>query len=355
MSLSNMTAIRRNLLVWYRREARDLPWRQTQDPYLIWLSEVILQQTRVDQGLPYYRRFVARFPTVHALAEADLDVVLKAWEGLGYYTRARNLHKAARVVAGDFAGKVPREAAVLQMLPGVGRYTAAAIASIAFGERVAVLDGNVKRVLSRLCNETRSIDEREVESSLWESAQTLLPRKDPGDFNQAMMELGARLCSPKAPDCAACPVVAQCEAHKLGVQAQRPVRTKKKPVPRKHFVVAAIMREDTYLLARRPESGLLGGLWELPGIELEVAESHQQAVQRLGSSLFGLALKVGGLVATAQHTYTHMHTTLTVYACKITGGEPVPTWHTDCRWVARKDFDTVALPKANHKFLHSLP
>lgn len=353
--MKHATAIRRDLLAWYRREARDLPWRQTDDPYLIWLSEVILQQTRVDQGMPYYLRFVERFPTVQELAAAHLDDVLKLWEGLGYYTRARNLHKAARAVVEDYGGEMPREAAVLQMLPGIGRYTAAAVASIAFGERVAVVDGNVKRVLSRLFDEERSIDDREVEAILWEQAQTLLPQRDPGDFNQAMMELGARLCVPKTPRCEECPVAGSCEGLRAGVAAARPVRTKKKAIPRKDLVVAALVDEGRYLLAKRPESGLLGGLWEFPAIELGTSETHQQALERLGSELFGIDVKVGGIVATARHTYTHMHTTLTVYKCQIKSGVPAPTWHSECRWVARTDFGDLALPKANHKFLEALP
>jgi A/G-specific adenine glycosylase len=353
--MKHATTIRRELLAWYRREARDLPWRQTTDPYLIWLSEVILQQTRVDQGMPYYLRFVDRFPTVGDLAAADIDEVLKLWEGLGYYTRARNLHKAARAVVEDYGGEMPKEAAVLQMLPGIGRYTAAAVASIAFGERVAVVDGNVKRVLSRLFDETESIDDREVEARLWEQAQTLLPQRDPGDFNQAMMELGARLCVPKTPRCEECPVANACEAHKLGVAAARPVRTKKKPVPKKEFVVAALQKDGEYLLAKRPESGLLGGLWEFPQVELARGESHQQALSRLGEELLGVQVKVGGLIATAQHTYTHMHTTLTVYRCSVVEGDPAPTWHTAVQWLGREGFDRVALPKANHKFLAALP
>lgn len=231
--LENKTEIdarsfRRALLAWYRANARDMPWRRTTDPYAIWLSEIMLQQTRVDQGTPYYERFIATFPNVHALARASEDRVLKLWEGLGYYSRARNLHRAAKIVSSEYAGTFPQSAEQLQTLPGVGRYTAGAIASIAFGERVPVLDGNVIRVLSRVFNIEACTDEPKVRDQLWEIAATLVPARDPGDFNQAMMELGARVCTPNAPLCAQCPVQKHCCARAKGVESQRPVRRKKR-------------------------------------------------------------------------------------------------------------------------------
>jgi len=347
-------SIQRALLGWFEAEARDLPWRRTRDPYLIWLSEVILQQTRVDQGLPYYERFVEAFPTVQALASAPEDAVLKRWEGLGYYTRARNLHKAAKHVVEEYGGHLPRQPELLQLLPGVGKYTAGAIASIAFGVRAPVVDGNVKRVLARLFDIDSPIDDVATDRGLWTIAESLVPAKNPGDFNQSLMELGARICTPKAPLCEACPVAKHCQARRAGTQLARPVRHARKAVPHKEIVVACIEREGLYLLGKRPPSGLLGGLWEFPGGKLEPGETHAEALVRECREELGITVRVGGMVACVKHAYTHLHVTLNVYRCTLTKGKPKPKAHTELRWVAATDFDDYAFPKGNHKFLKLL-
>jgi len=347
-------AIREAIVGWFQRDARDLPWRNTRDPYRIWLSEVILQQTRVDQGLPYYERFLAAFPTVRGLAEASEDEVLKLWEGLGYYTRARNLHKAAKIVATQHGAELPRSADLLQLLPGVGRYTAGAIASIAFGERAPVVDGNVKRVLARLYDIESPIEETETERDLWALAESLVPPRRPGDFNQGIMELGARICTPKKPYCEGCPVNAHCEARAHGTQEERPVRRPKRAVPHQEIVVAAIARDGEYLIGRRPPKGLLGGLWEFPGGKVEPGESHAQALERECREELGVTVTVGGMIASVRHAYTHLKVTLNVYRCTIREGEPLPATHTELRWVAKDAFGEYAFPTANHKFLELL-
>jgi len=352
--MQNALAVRRAMLKWFRAEARDLPWRRTSDPYKVWLSEIMLQQTRVDQGLPYYLRFVEALPTVEALAAANEDAVLKLWEGLGYYTRARNLHKTARLLVEQHGGALPREAKALQLLPGIGKYTAGAIASIAFGERAPALDGNVKRVLSRLYNIEGRIDETATEQELWEMAASLVPQKAPGDFNQAMMELGARICTPKKPDCDGCPLAGACMARAAGVQEARPVRRAKRAAPHKEIVVAVIQRKDEYLLGKRPPEGLLGGLWEFPGGKVEPGESHAQALVRECREELGVGVRVGGLVACVKHAYTHFKVTLNVYRCTLTRGTPTPRTHTELRWTRREAFGSLAFPKANHKFLDLL-
>ena len=235
--LGRRVGFRRALMNWYRREARELSWRGASDPYVIWVSEIVLQQTRVDQGTPYIERFLRAFPTVASLADATLDEVLKLWEGLGYYTRARNLHRAAGIVARDRGGVFPGTAAEWEELPGVGRYTAGAIASIAFGEAAPVVDGNVKRVLARLTNLHASIDDGAVVAELWSLAGELVRGKDPGDFNQGIMELGAEVCRPKNPRCEACPVWKYCAAISKGTQGALPVRRPKKRTP--HYEIAA--------------------------------------------------------------------------------------------------------------------
>ena len=345
---------RTDLLAWFEREARDLPWRRTKDPYHIWLSEVLLQQTRVDQGLPYYLRFLERFPTVHDLARARADEVMKLWEGLGYYNRARNLHQAAKVVVADHGGAVPSKASMLQMLPGIGKYTAGAIASIAYQEPVPVVDGNVKRVLARIYDIAEPVDATATDQRLWALAEGLLPKKHPGDFNQAMMELGARICTPRKPRCFECPVAQECVAHANGSENERPVKKPRKAVPHKEIVVAAIQRDGSYLIGLRPPEGLLGGLWEFPGGKVEPGESHAVALLRECREELGVEIKAGGLVATVQHAYTHLRVTLNVYRCALVSGEPVPHFHTALQWVKPDEFDQFAFPKANHKFLSLL-
>jgi A/G-specific adenine glycosylase len=342
---------RTELLVWFEREARDLPWRRTGDAYHVWLSEVMLQQTRVDQGLPYYHRFLERFPTVHDLAAAQAGEVMKLWEGLGYYTRARNLHQAAKTIVRDHGGEVPSKASLLQMLPGVGKYTAGAIASIAYNEPVPVVDGNVKRVLARVYDIEEPIDATATDQRLWALAEGLLPKKRPGDFNQAMMELGARICTPRKPRCGECPVATDCKAHAEGTELLRPVKKPRKAVPHKEIVVAAILRDGAYLIGLRPPEGLLGGLWEFPGGKVETGESHAAALTRECREELGVAVKVGGLIATVQHAYTHLRVTLNVYRCTVLDGQPAPKTHTELRWAAPEEFAQYAFPKANHKFL----
>lgn len=341
---------RRRLVNWYRRHARDLPWRGTRDPYRVWVSEIMLQQTRVDQGTPYIERFLARFPTLLDLAAADLDEVLKLWEGLGYYSRARNLHRAAASVAAN-GGELPRRAADWMALPGVGRYTAGAIASIAFDEAVPVLDGNVKRVLARLLDLDPSIDDASVVQMLWAVSAELVQGRAPGDFNQGMMELGASVCKPKSPNCAACPVASYCLARERGTQALRPVRRPRKTVPHKEIVVAAIRKNGRYLLGKRPENGLLGGLWEFPGGKVEAGEDHTAALVREVREELGIDIAVGGLVACVNHAYSHFKVTLNVYACRHINGTPRPNAHTELKWVSPNRFEEFAFPKANHKFL----
>lgn len=347
-------ALRKSLLRWFRAEARDLPWRRTRHPYHVWLSEVLLQQTRVDQGLPYYERFLEALPTLEALAKAPEHEVLKLWEGLGYYTRARNLHKAARQIVEDYGGRLPEQAELLQLLPGVGKYTAGAIASIAFGERAPVVDGNVKRVLSRLYNIADPIDDSATDKRLWVLADSLVPASDPGDFNQAIMELGARICTPKKPDCGSCPVARQCEAYRRGVQEERPVRRPRKAVPHKEIVVAVIARDGHYLIGKRPPNGMLGGLWEFPGGKVEPGETHEAALVRECREELEVAVKVGGMIASVNHAYTHLKVTLNVYRCTIQAGEPRSRIHDELAWVTPDDFESYAFPKANHKFLELL-
>jgi A/G-specific adenine glycosylase len=255
-------AVRRSLLAWYRREARDLPWRRTRDPYTIWVSEIMLQQTRVDVATPYFLRWMDRFPTVQALAKADLEEVLQAWSGLGYYSRARNLHAAACVVAKE---GFPDSTEALRGLPGVGEYTSGAVASIAFGERVPAVDGNVVRVLARLNGWSGAASDATLKAKVGEAAARLVPKASPGDWNQALMDLGATVCTPRTPRCDVCPVAKHCVAKAAGVQDSIPApkRQAKPRVERRAYAV--VEHGGKVLLVRNPAEGLLAGLWSLPG------------------------------------------------------------------------------------------
>jgi A/G-specific adenine glycosylase len=343
--------IRRALLRWYGRNARDLPWRRTRDPYRIWLAEVLLQQTRVETTLPYYQRFVERFPTVHALAGAKLDEVLRLWAGLGYYTRARNLHKAARIIAIECGGAFPQSAEALQRLPGVGRYTAAAIASIAFSERAAVLDGNVQRVLTRLFAIRASIAKASTQRRLWELAETLLAPRRPGEFNQAMMELGALICLPRNPACDTCPVRKWCAAAARGIEKQLPTRAPKRSVPTVEAVAAAVRRNGRYLIVQRPPTGLLGGLWQLPSAELRDGGSHTRALQAHLHKLLGVRTTIEQPLGTVTHVFSHRRLRLHVYRCRIRGKSEQHPGADGGHWVTPRRFNEYAFASVDRKVL----
>ena len=348
-------AFQKALLAWFSAEARDLPWRRTKEPYCVYLAEIILQQTRVDQGLPYYERFLKRFPTVQALAQADEQDVLKQWEGLGYYTRARNMCRAAKMIVEQFDGVFPDSPELLQLLPGIGKYTAGAIVSIAFDKMAPVLDGNVKRVLARIDAIGDVVDLLATETLLWKRATALTPAKTPGDFNQAMMELGARICVPRAPLCETCPVQRHCDAFARGIQETLPKRTPKKKTPHHEVAVAAIRdAAGRYLIGRRPSEGFLGGLWEFPGGKIQTGENAAEALVRECREELGVTVKPGGLVAVAKHAYTHFRVTLHVYRCELVAGTLAPRTHTALEWVEPEAFKEYAFPKGNHKFLHLL-
>ncbi len=305
--------VRNLLLEWYRANQREMPWRNTRDPYAIWISEAMLQQTRVETVIPYWERFLARFPDVHALATADSDDVLGAWAGLGYYSRARNLQAAARQIDEVHGGRLPDDAETLQTLPGIGRYTAGAIASIAFDRPEPVLDGNVKRVLARLLGIREDIGQPAVVERLWKEAGAIVQGPRPGDLNQALMELGATLCTPRAPRCGSCPVSQSCDAWAQGDAESLPIKARKKAARKIEAVAALILRGGKALAVRRPSRGLLGGLWDLPGDELAPGESPRQGLTRAMSERAGLEISRAAKIGSVEHLFTHRALTLHVY------------------------------------------
>lgn len=327
------------LLRWYDRHKRPLPWRAARpDPYRVWLSEVMLQQTRIEVVRGYYARFLDRFPTVADLARAPEADVLHAWAGLGYYSRARNLHRAAQVVAERHGGAFPGTVAELRALPGVGRYTAGAIASIVFGVRAPIVDGNVARVLARVACLPGDPRDPAVSSRLWALAESLLPARRPGDFNQALMELGETVCTPRAPRCSACPLRADCGALRAGRVDELPGVRRARARPEVAAVCGVVRRKGQVLLARRVPSGLLGGLWELPGAEVAAAEVSPAAVARALRERVGLEVRVGATLGTVRHVFTHRVLTLTVYACALPRGRARPArGYDDAAWVSPRD------------------
>ena len=297
LSVSRITD---SLLDWYHRSHRDLPWRHDRDAYRVWVSEVMLQQTQVATVIPYYERFLARFPDVHTLARAPLDDVLKLWEGLGYYARARNLHRAAGVVVTRFGGRVPHEPHVFRELPGAGTYMTAAVQSIAFGAPLAVVDGNVKRVMARLFAIPDSVDRTAGARAVQDYTQALLATHDPASYNQAVMELGALVCRPVNPLCAECPVMSACCAYAEGHPESYPVRDARRDVPRARIAVGVVSDGERVLITRRAESGMLGGLWEFPGGKVKRGEKPAEACRREIREEVGLRVDVMERIAQVQ-------------------------------------------------------
>jgi A/G-specific adenine glycosylase len=341
----SLKALRRRLLDWYDAERRPLPWRDVADPYKVWVSEIMLQQTRVETVRPYYERWLTRFPDVETLAQAPLDDVLRAWSGLGYYTRARNLHKAAKVITQDHGGRVPRQREALLALPGIGPYSAGAIASIAHRERVPAVDGNALRVLSRLTGERRAMEEGATKRRLEQEAARLVHPQRPGEWNQAIMELGATHCRPRRPDCQVCPVSRWCTAHHNESTAEIPRTKPKRPVTVHTVHFALIRHNDTLLLARRADKGLLGGTWGLPGGETTIPLSHHVKEQT------GLRVRTGRELGAAEHVFTHRRWCMQVHACTLQGdpARAKPSTH----WVRLEDLGDAPLAKATRKAIEA--
>ncbi len=345
------TKITKNLLGWYRRSRRDLPWRHTADPYRIWVSEVMLQQTQVATVIPYYERFLRRFPDVGALARAPLDDAIKLWEGLGYYARVRNLHAAAKIVVDRLGGVVPPDPKTFRELPGVGEYIVAAVTSIAFGAPLVVVDGNVKRLIARLFAVSDSVDRPTGTRAVRDHAARLLDARHPGDFNQALMELGALVCRPAAPACDACPLAESCAARAQGDPTAFPVRDPRRAVPTQRIAVGVVCKGDRVLITRRAESAMLGGLWEFPGGKVEAGETPEAACAREIREEVNLDVDVGDRVARVHHAYTHLRVDIDVFRCSYTGGKVVLQGPTEYRWILPEETADYAFPRANHKFL----
>ncbi len=332
-----------------------MPWRDCGDPYKIWVSEIMLQQTRVDQATPYFHRFMEHFPTVHDLADADQQEVLKVWEGLGYYSRARHLHAASKLVVNEFNGKVPNNWDDITELKGVGPYTASAVLSIAYHKKHAVVDGNVIRVLSRYLGIEDDVRNTSTKNAIQDAADEFISDERPGDFNQALMELGATVCTPSNPGCEKCPLQANCVAFKTTRTDEIPYKSSVKKRPHHNIGVGIIVNEhEKVLIALRPDDAMLGGMWEFPGGKQEKDEKMEETVRRELNEELDIKVSITKPFMKLDHAYSHFKITMHAYLCELVDGDPKPKNSQEIRWISIDQLADYPFPKANRKLTEKL-
>ncbi len=337
------------LLSWYDKNKRDLPWRSTKNPYFIWVSEVMLQQTTVNAVIPYYERWVKTYPTIYDLAKAPLQDVLKSWQGLGYYNRAKNLHKAVHKVISDYQGQLPNDTDVVRSLPGFGPYTTASVLSIAYDRPLVIIDANVRRLVMRLLAIKAHADIKQ-DKVIGNFLNKVLPKRRAGDFNQALMEMGALVCRSKEPLCNVCPLKRSCKAYALGVQEVIPT-PKKKIIKDIYAVIAIIKKKDKYFIQKRPASGLLADLWEFPGGKIEDGETKVQALERELKEELNVQLSSFKYLFDLKHFYTQFRVNLSVFSCNLASN---PKTDKQKKWVGAKDFCLYPMPSGSTKIIERL-
>ena len=346
------------LLAWFEKAKRPLPWRKTYDPYEVWLSEIMLQQTQMDRVVDYFNRFLARFPTLFALSQASEEDVLRLWEGLGYYSRGRNLLNAAKIIATAHGGHIPTELTALLALPGIGRYTAGAVLSIAYGQNVTAVDANVERVLARcfdIAESPRATDGKKRFETL---ARELLPSGCARDFNQALMELGALICTPRAPSCAACPLSEDCLARLRGLVEKRPALPKREEPISIGMGTAVIKHRGLFFVQKRRPGGVWAGLWEFPGGQIEPGETPEAAAIREVREETGFEVTSRGKLAVIRHSYTKYRVTMHAFLAEFPDGieppKPTLTAATESRWLPFTALDDLAFPTAMRKLIDAI-
>ncbi|MBL8076832.1 MAG: A/G-specific adenine glycosylase [Anaerolineales bacterium] len=343
-----MPRLSSRLLDWYKKNKRSMPWRDHPDPYAVWVSEIMLQQTRVETVIAYFEKWMKLFPDIPALAKADEQAVLNAWEGLGYYSRARNIHKAAKIVAEKFNGELPRNLEDLRSLPGIGRYTVGAIASIAFKMDEPTLDGNLRRVFSRVYDISEFADSPAGEKILWGLAAENLPKGQAGDYNQALMDIGATICQPKKPRCLLCPLMEICKARENGTQELRPVLKAKKAAPQYVHAAAVIVERGRVLLSQRPADGLLGGMWEFPNARVETDPAKE--LTKALNAAYRLKVKRKEALGVVQHAYTHFKVTVHAFRCESVS---IPK-DKKLKWVKLVELDDFPMGKVDRQIANKM-
>lgn len=339
----------KNLTAWYQKNARDLPWRRTKDPYKIWISEIMLQQTTVNTVIPYWERWVKAFPKIEDVASASLHDILKSWQGLGYYSRARNIHKSSQIILKEFKGKLPEQEELIKKLPGFGPYTTGAVLSIAFDKRLPIIDANVRRVMMRVLAKQGFADTTHDEEIL-ETLDQVIPQKGVGDFNQALMELGALICRSKEPLCLLCPIREQCQGFQKGIQELIP--TPKKKIIHDINVAIGIMRHDgKYFIQKRHSKGLFADLWEFPGGKVEKGETVEQALRRELKEELNVEVGMVRSFASVRHFYTQFRVDLHAFICE---SGTFPAEHPNRRWVTQSQLLKYPMPSGSAKIVDKL-
>jgi len=338
------------VLIWYNKNKRLLPFRDTNDPYKIWLSEVMLQQTKVSTVLPYYEKWIKKFPTIKSLSIAKLDTLLKLWEGLGYYRRCNNFYKSIKIICNHYNGEIPSDKKIFLSLPGVGDYTASAVLSIAFNKPYPVIDGNVRRVVSRILGIKRftKYNINRINNFL----KSIISVKNPGEFNQGMIEIGALLCKPLSPLCNKCPLNSYCYSFKRGSPESYPLKVKSKPKPHYNVVVAIIWKNKKFYIQKRSLNKMLGGLWEFPGGKISNTESAESGLMRIVYKECGTSLIISKKAGLIKHAYSHFTLTLNCFFCKEKNH--ILKESQNRKWISKKNIKDYSFPKANHKLFQHL-
>ena len=345
--------MQQQLLDWFTAYGRDLPWRRTYLPYHIWISEIMLQQTQMERASIYFQRWMERFPDIASVARANEGEVLRLWEGLGYYARARNIHKTARILVAHHNGRLPADHRLLRTLPGIGPYTAGAVMSLAFNQEFPVVDANIERLFSRVFNLAESVKERKTKTFIWQAAQDLIPTANARNFNQALMELGALVCTPKDPDCTHCPLNHLCEAFRLGVAHERPILPPNRKIIRIEMATGVLTHRGNVFIQKRPTHGVWANLWEFPGGRLEPEETPEGAVVREFNEETELVIQCLDKIRVVKHNYTRYRVFLHCYACALQNGHSVPRLHAaqEYRWIKEEALDDFAFPAPHRRLI----
>ncbi|AKL96846.1 A/G-specific adenine glycosylase YfhQ [Clostridium aceticum] len=350
LNIEKISEIQEKLISWYEKNHRQLPWRETLNPYYIWISEIMLQQTRVDTVIDYYKRFIVTFPTMKDLAEADEETVLKAWEGLGYYSRAKRIHQTAKIIVETYQGEMPRNYEEILKLPGIGPYTAGAIASIAFHQSVPAVDGNVMRVFSRIFYIKEDITLSTAQKKMQQIGEAVVSHKNPSSFNQGLMELGALICTPTSPKCLACPLYELCKARVLGIQETLPVKRKKLKPKEVIMEMALVYKDEKILITKRPKDKLLGDLWGLPSVEKEKSFQDGKSILLELEETYGI--KAGDIkyLLEKNHIFTHIKWKMQLYMMILIEEKTID--YPEIRWISIDELKQLPLPTAFKKIIY---